>query len=412
MYPAYICRCVYKHIYADEYTTQSLWRSKKKPSARIERILLHHQDINHCVVWKKGKENLANFISRHAIPLHKLPQRIAEETREHQKLLFLLHNTPLFSTAITRERLHEAQLNNTNLTRLRHFIAINQPPHNDPTLWEYYRLFNELSIENAIIHRGVQMLLPKSLQQEAISRAHEGSYPGQDANKHHLRAHFWFLGMDNAIKLQVENCHECQITTATPIKAPLTSTLIPEKPRQNVSIDLFSPLPDQRHILVVRCNLSRFPDAKIVRSTGDQYVLPALGEIYKNFGDPECHKCDNGAPFNGQEFHNWSTKRCIKIKASYPYHPQGNKAECFINSLKKSNPNRTWKTTPNPGNHWWASPWLPFYSTPCHWIDTWKYDAHRWLPNKVSSTNQPHWKPNPESKNSWQSQERGCHCKD
>ena len=192
--------------------------------------------------------------------------------------------------------------------RLRHFIAINQPPHNDPTLQEYYRLFSEQSIENDIIHRGDQMLLPKSLQQEAISLAHEGSHPGQDAIKRRLRAHFWFSGMDNAIKLQVENCHECQITTATPIKAPLTSTPIPEKPWQNISIDLFGSLPDQRYILVVRCNLSRFSDAKIVRSTGAQYVLLALDEIYKNFGNPECHKCENGPPFNGQEFQNWSTK--------------------------------------------------------------------------------------------------------
>ena len=87
------------------------------------------------------------------------------------------------------------------------------------------------------------MLLPKSLQQEAISLAHEGSHPGLDAIKHRLRAHFWFPGMDNAIKLQVENCHKCQITTATPIKAPLTSTPILEKPWQNISIDLFGPPP-------------------------------------------------------------------------------------------------------------------------------------------------------------------------
>ena len=118
-------------------------------------------------------------------------------------------------------------------------------------------------------------------------------------------------------------------------KAPLIFTPIPEKPWENISIDLFSPLQDQRHILVVRCNLSRFPDAKIVRSTGTQYVLPALGEIYKNFGNPECHKYDNGPTFNGQEFHNWSTKQGIKIKASYPYHPQGNEAECFMKPLKK-----------------------------------------------------------------------------
>ena len=74
------------------------------------------------------------------------------------------------------------------------------------------------------------MLLPKSLKQEAISLVYEGSHPGQDAIKRHLRAYFWFPGMDNAIKLLAENCHECQITTATPIKAPLTSTPIPKKP--------------------------------------------------------------------------------------------------------------------------------------------------------------------------------------
>ena len=88
------------------------------------------------------------------------------------------------------------------------------------------------------------MLFPKSLQQEAISQAHEGSHPGQNAIKRHLRAHFWFAGMDNAIKLPVENCHECQITTATPIKEALTSTPIPEKPWQNISVDLFGPLTD------------------------------------------------------------------------------------------------------------------------------------------------------------------------
>ena len=89
--------------------------------------------------------------------------------------------------------------NDTNLTRLRHFIAINQPPHNDPNLREYYRLFSDLSIKNDIIHRGDQTLLPKSLQQEAISLAPEGLHPGQDAIKRRLRAHFWFPRWNTAM---------------------------------------------------------------------------------------------------------------------------------------------------------------------------------------------------------------------
>ena len=323
-------------VITDQQPLESLWKSKKKPSARIERILLRHQDINHCVIWRKGKDNPADFISRHAIPLHKLPQRIAEETAEHQKLLFLLHGQFLSSTAITRERLHEAQLSDNISSRLRHFIALNQAPNNDPTLRRYLKLFSELSIIDDIIYKGDQILLPECLHEEAISLAHEGSHPGQDAVKRRLRAHFWFPGMDNTIQHQIGNCHECQIRTASPFKAPLTPTPIPEKPWQAISIDLFGPLPDQRHILVARCNLSRFPDAKIVRSSGAQHILPALGEIYKNFGYPEHHKCDNGPPFNGQEFLDWSTKRGIKVKKSYPYHPQGNEAECFMKPLKKA----------------------------------------------------------------------------
>lgn len=42
-------------VVTDQQPLQSLWKSKRKPSARIERILLRHQDINHCVVWKKRK---------------------------------------------------------------------------------------------------------------------------------------------------------------------------------------------------------------------------------------------------------------------------------------------------------------------------------------------------------------------
>ena len=76
-------------VVTDQQPLQSLWTSKRKPSARMDRLLLRHQDINHGAVEKKGKENPADFIRRYTILLHKLPQSIARETKEHQKLLFL-----------------------------------------------------------------------------------------------------------------------------------------------------------------------------------------------------------------------------------------------------------------------------------------------------------------------------------
>eukprot|EP00794_Sanderia_malayensis_P001836 gene1836-2061_t len=81
---------------------------------------------------------------------------------------------------------------------------------------------------------------------------------------------------------------------------------------------------------------SKFPDAKVVRSTNAQHVLPALGDIYSKYGNPEEHKIDNGPPFNNQEFNDFSASRGISVKHPYPYHLQGNEAECFMKSLGKA----------------------------------------------------------------------------
>ena len=118
------------------------------------------------------------------------------------------------------------------------------------------------------------------------------------------------------------------------VKIPLTP--IPVKLLQAVLNDLFNPLPDQCNVLLAWHNFNRFPASKIVNFTSCQHVLLTLEKIYINFNYPECYKCDNESPFNKQGFLNWSTKRCIRIKTTYPYNSLRNKAECFMKPLKMS----------------------------------------------------------------------------
>ena len=322
-------------IFTDQQPLVSLWTSKRKSPFRIERILLRHQDVNHQVIWSKGKESPADYTSRHAIPIDNLPQHIHGEAKEHQKLLFLLHQ-PIQST-ISLQRLHQAQRNDRQIERLRHFIAFDLPPYNDPTSKGYHKIFSELSIgADDIIYRGDRILLPQSLYDEVISIAHSGSHAGQDDVKRRIRAHFWFPSLDNIVQQHLQTCLECQIHTRSTTKVPLSSAPTPHHPWESVSLDLFGPLPDISHILVSRCNLSRFPDAKVVHSTGTRHVLPVLATIYNNFGNPREHKADNGPPFNSQEFKDFSAAGGIIVKHSYPYHPQGNEAECFMTPLGKA----------------------------------------------------------------------------
>ena len=75
---------------------------------------------------------------------------------------------------------------------------------------------------------------------------------------------------------------------------------------ENVNIDLFGPMPDNKHVLVVTDSMSRFPAAKIVPSTAATPVLKALGGIYTDFGQPKSHRTDNGPPFDSEAFKDFS----------------------------------------------------------------------------------------------------------
>ena len=229
-------------VVTDHQPLVSLWNSQRKPSSRIERTLLRHQDINHTLIWRKGIANPTGYTRRYAIPIDQLPAHIAKEAQEHQTLLFLLHQ-PIYST-ISQECLQEAQSKDQQLERLRHFIPLGQAPKNDPTLKSLHKVFTELSIgTDGILYRGNQILLPASLYDEAISLAHSGSHAGQDAIKRRIIAHFWFSNLDTIVRQRLETCHEYQIHTRSPFQTPLSSSLTPAHPWESLSLDLYDPKP-------------------------------------------------------------------------------------------------------------------------------------------------------------------------
>ena len=81
---------------------------------------------------------------------------------------------------------------------------------------------------------------------------------------------------------------------------------------------------------------TRFPAAKIVPSTGGSHVIPAIEDIYVDFGYPDTHRTDNGPPFDSQEFNEFSRSHGIKHRKVFPYHPQANPVETLMKPLGKA----------------------------------------------------------------------------
>ena len=142
--------------------------------------------------------------------------------------------------------------------------------------------------------------------------------------------------MKNLVAKNLEGCKTCQLFTPKTKEEPVAAERTNTGGWEEVSIDLFGPLPDKKHVLVVQDTMSRFPAAAIVQNTAGRPVVKALDNIYTSYGMTEFHSTDNGPPFNSEHFERYSTYKGIKHIKSYPHHPQGNACETFMKPLGKT----------------------------------------------------------------------------
>ena len=75
---------------------------------------------------------------------------------------------------------------------------------------------------------------------------------------------------------------------------------------------------------------------EIVSSTSYKAAIPKFDKIFSEFGIPVKVKSDNGPPFNGTEFRNFSKYMGFDHKPIQPEHPESNGlVEKFNASLEK-----------------------------------------------------------------------------
>ena len=205
------------------------------------------------------------------------------------------------------------------------------------TLAPYRKVFHQLAISDEdFTLKGDRIVLPTSLHEAAITKAHQGSHPGMTCLKRRLRSHFWFPKMNKLIEEKISSCKECLMFTNKTTHEPIISHTTPTTAWNDVSVDLFGPMPDSKHVLVVLDKMSRYPDAKIVPNTSSKAVIGALNDVYTEYGQPGSHRSDNGPPFNSGDFAQFSKHNDIQHVKTLPYHPQANPAETFMRPLGKA----------------------------------------------------------------------------
>lgn len=95
-------------------------------------------------------------------------------------------------------------------------------------------------------------------------------------------------------------------------------------------------MPTSKHVIVVQDLGSRYLAAKLVASTKVERVIPALEEIYDEYGYPENQISDNGPPFNSKKMKEFNESHGTAARFSTPHFPSQNPTETFMKTIGKT----------------------------------------------------------------------------
>ena len=317
----------------------SIFNGNRKGSIRTERIKMRHQDIRFHVEFQKGTLNQSDYISRRGKPLPKVPKNEQEEADDLNNLLYILHTTPIIDK-IELGRIAQQTKEDPVLSKLTALIKQGQtwiPKSEVAELRRFKEILPEITVTgNGILLKDDRIILPESLQEEAIQLAHRGSHTRLSGMERRLRFHFFFHDMRNKVEGFLKKCSLCQAFSDKRSSEPIKAHSVPSKCWDTVSVDLFGPMPSSKHVVVVQDLASRFPLAKVVSSTSAAKVIPVLADVYDSYGNPRKQISDNGPPFNSDAMKEFTAKRHIEVQKIPPLHPSANPVETFMKPLGKT----------------------------------------------------------------------------
>lgn len=322
-------------VITDHKPLETIWK-KPCPPLRIERWGLRLQPYKFIIRYLPGRENIADYMSRHPIPMDIQEKNLSEEYVNFVTL------EPL-PNAIGLDEVREASLNDQTIqtailyTRTGRWYQMKDLlPEGDENLEELTAI-RSVSDELTVLLRNNRIVLPQTLRKRAVQVSHEG-HQGMAKTKAYLRSKVWFPGMDAVVENSVKNCASCQLLAPEPRAIePLKMSELPGSAWENLSMDFCGPLPSGEYLFVIIDEYTRYPVVEVVRSVAAKTVIPVLDKVISAYGIPRLIKTDNGSPFQSFEFRKYMEHMGITHRRITPrWHRANAQAESFNKPLMKS----------------------------------------------------------------------------
>ena len=288
-------------VETDHKPLETIYGPRSRPCARIERWVLRLQPYDFSVMYRPGRGNIADSLSR---LLHRRVELDKHEHDAEEYVRFVAVNaTP---TALTTREIEEAYAVDEELIEVRKAITTGQ----FDGCKQYMAVAGELCIIGQLVLRGTRIIISMKRQPRTLALAHEG-HLGVVGTKKNLRTKVWWPGMDKAVDRHCRTCHGCQLVARPDPPEPIRSTTLPDGPWQDLDVDLMGPLPSGHSLLVIVDYYSRFYEVEIMQSTTAEKVIDCLADTFSRHGLPITIKSDNGPQFRSSEFREYCKQHGI-----------------------------------------------------------------------------------------------------
>ncbi|XP_060073561.1 uncharacterized protein K02A2.6-like [Ylistrum balloti] len=307
----------------------------KKPLSqappRLQRMLLRLQRYDFTLIYRPGKELVvADTLSRAYLP--NKDGNMDEELNCHVHTV--LNSLPVSVNKMDQIRTRTDE--DEQLSQVKALIENGWPENKNvltKNLQEFWKLRNELTINEGIVLKGERIVIPESLQDEILSDLHVGHF-GIEKTKLRARSIVYWHGMNTDIADMISRCSTCMDMRNNNQKEPLKPTPVPSGPWQVVGTDLFSW--NQSDFLIVTDYYSRYFEVAKLENTKSVTVITHLKSIFAQHGIPFEVRSDNGPQYSSSEFKTFATKWKFKHTTSSPYFAQANGlAEKSVQTMKR-----------------------------------------------------------------------------
>lgn len=299
-------------LVTDHKPLEIIFGPRSKPCARIERWVLRLQAYDYKIVYRSGKSNIADPLSRlcHNTNAHPFD----DEYHVNQIVQYARPN------AVSFESLKEASSTDNELLLVKQGIM-----HGN---WDesvkQYKLFEaELWVHEGLLLRGNKIVIPSKLRPQILDAAHEG-HPGVVAMKGRLRTKVWWPKIDREAENKVKCCKGCTLVSGPNPPTPMKRREFPTQAWVDVAVDFLGPLPSGHYLFVVVDYYSRYKEIKVMKTITAKDTISVLKEMFSRLGVPVSVTCDNGPQFTSEDFKTFCREFGVRLYHTIPYWPQQN----------------------------------------------------------------------------------------